>query len=332
MSVRIWHRVFRENKTKEPYWIIRWIGYDSDFLPNRMDARFKQWADKGLIKHSDLYEGGTLRQFQDLKNRFGLTNQDFYRFLQLRHYLEKTMKKEELQQTNLGIVRIFLLSYKSDPGRGNISKIYKVLQGLVKEDTAYIKEKWEKESNITMQMETWEKIICQQWKSTSALSWREFGWKSIARFFRVPAQRISLGGGTSCWRSCGESKATHFHVFWDCPVISKYWEDIKSNMEKIMKIVIPSGFETLCLGLRPDIVKGPGNKYMYNILILASKKAITRRWLTKDSPTVEDWIKVVQDIFIMEKLTFILRLEQDKFESYWEIWVNYLTTYRQDAG
>lgn len=54
---------------------------------------------------------------------------------------------------------------------------------------------------------------------------------------------------------------------------------------------------------------------MYNILLLASKKAITKRWLAKDSPTIEDWLKVVQDIFVMEKLTFPLSLEQGRFEN-----------------
>lgn len=331
MSMRTWHRVINENKANEPYWIIKWIGYDVDFLPNRMDARFKQWADKGLAKYSDFFEGGILRQFQDLKNRFSLTNQDFYRFLQVRHYLNNIMKKEEVQQTNLGLLKIFLLSYRSDPGRGNISKIYKVLRELEGGDTAYIKEKWEKESNITIRMEIWGKIILQKWKSTFSLSWREFGWKNVVRFFRVPAQRTSLGRNTTCWRACGESKATHYHMFWECPVITKYWEEIKLNMEKIMKIVIPSGFETLYLGLRPDTVKGPENRYMYNILLLASTKAITRKWLVKDSPTIEDWIRVVKDIFTMEKLTFILRLEQEKFKSYWKGWTNYLTNDRQEV-
>ena len=43
-----------------------------------------------------------------------------------------------------------------------------------------------------------------------------------------------------------------------------------------MKIVIPLEFVTLCLGLKLDTVKRPKNKYLYNILLLASKKAITR--------------------------------------------------------
>lgn len=62
------------------------------------------------------------------------------------------------------------------------------------------------------------------------------------------------------------------------------------------------------MGLRPDTVMGLENKYMYSILLLESKKAIRRKWLT-DTPTLEDWVSVVQDIFKMESLTFILRLE-----------------------
>ena len=36
------------------------------------------------------------------------------------------MRKEELQQTNLGIVKIFLLGYRSDPGR-----CYKRQKGMI---------------------------------------------------------------------------------------------------------------------------------------------------------------------------------------------------------
>lgn len=135
------------------------------------------------------------------------------------------------------------------------------------------------------------KIILQQWKSTSFTSWREFGWKNLVRFLRVPAQRISQRGSTTCWRSFGNNKATHIHVFWDCLAISKYWEEAKVTIEKIMRVVIPLGTEALYLGLIPDTVKGFENKCMHKILLLTCKKAITKRWLTKDPPSVKDWIK-----------------------------------------
>lgn len=49
----------------------------SDFIPIRTDARFKKWAENGLVKYSDLYKDGALRHFQDLKVYYGLTKKVF---------------------------------------------------------------------------------------------------------------------------------------------------------------------------------------------------------------------------------------------------------------
>lgn len=42
--------------------------------------------------------------------------------------------------------------------------------------------------------------------------------------------------------------------------------------------------------LRPFSVKGFENRYMFNILLIASKKALKRKWMKTETPTVEDWI------------------------------------------
>ena len=82
-------------------------------------------------------------------------------------------------------------------------------------------------------------------------------------------------------------------MIWDCPIILKYWKDTKQILEKIMKVVIPLKFETVCLGLMPDTVKGPENKYLHNILSLASKKSYHKELVVKE---------------ISNRLRFLLRL------------------------
>lgn len=59
---------------------------------------------------------------------------------------------------------------------------------------------------------------------------------------------------------------------------------------------------------------------MYNILLAAAKKSITRRWLTETVPTMEDWINVVHVIYKIEKLSYLMRLDLGTFEKYWESW------------
>lgn len=51
----------------------------------------------------------------------------------------------DIDKTNSGILKVFLMSYKSDPGRRNISKLYNKLNELSEEGMIYIKDKWEKE-------------------------------------------------------------------------------------------------------------------------------------------------------------------------------------------
>ena len=36
-SLKIWFQITREHQTKEPFQLLKWITYDSDFLPNRMN-------------------------------------------------------------------------------------------------------------------------------------------------------------------------------------------------------------------------------------------------------------------------------------------------------
>ncbi|MED6234267.1 hypothetical protein ATANTOWER_025670 [Ataeniobius toweri] len=96
-----------------------------------------------------------------------------------------------------------------------------------------------------------------------------------------------------------------------------------SSVESVIEINIALDFETLFLNKWPTCVKGFYKTYMLNIMLTASKKVITRNWMTDKPPTLEN---VVQDILLMEKLTFALRLEQDRFEKCWTPWWTFMST------
>lgn len=53
-----------------------------------------------------------------------------------------------------------------------------------------------------------------------------------------------------------------------------------------------------------------GDKHMFKIMLIASKKAITRKWLKTDVPKVEDWTDVIHNIiYTVEKLTNLIASE-----------------------
>ena len=71
-----------------------------------------------------------------------------------------------------------------------------------------------------MTEEEWVTIWVYQLKCSSSQSWKEFGWKSLIRYFITPYQKSHYKANSpACWRNCGNTNANHYHVFWDCGVI-----------------------------------------------------------------------------------------------------------------
>lgn len=324
VSLKVWFETVSKNNLTNQCKLLRWIGFDSDFIPNRTDGRFKSF-EQGPRMFWELVKNNECKNFQELKELWNWENRDFYRFLQLRHYLESNKKKENSDMDS-EIIKLFILAYQSKLKSKIISIVYIRLENQKRDNTDYIRNKWEVEANINLTEEDWDHINKQIWRTTCSLTWREHGWKNVVRFFRTPAQ--TKYRDTSCWRQCGETVANHFHIFWSCPSIINYWRELKDCIDMVLQIKLPFSFETFYLG-KIEVNKNFNTKIL-RIMLLAGKKGITRKWLKTDVPNKETWIDVMHDIYVMEKLTYVLRLETEKFEKIWMGWLNFVKTIRQD--
>lgn len=47
-TLTIWKTVTKEYKLEGDIIVNKWCAYDSDFMPNKLDTTFKDWALKGL--------------------------------------------------------------------------------------------------------------------------------------------------------------------------------------------------------------------------------------------------------------------------------------------
>ena len=66
------------------------------------------------------------------------------------------------------------------------------------------------------------------------------------------------------------------------------------------------------------------DRYLIKILLIASKKAITRSWYKVDPPRKEQWFEVIQDIYIMERMTYQLKLRGHTHDKNWRKWTTYM--------
>lgn len=325
VSLRIWHKLLKDKKFEKNARILRWVAYDTDFTPARLDYRFKKWIEKGITSYCMMVSSKGLKTFQQLKVRFNLEKQDFFRYLQLRNYFNKNIRSLEEEETNL--VKIFIEALKGNTTKKLISKIYSSLQLERGLSTLYVKLRWEKDANIKLTEEDWLNICKVQSTTSSSNLWREFTWKNIMRFFITPRIKESQSNNpqhAQCWRKCGCASAGHFHIFWECPKITAYWTDVMKAIRSILCSELIFNFSVIFLGNIPAGLKKQ-DRYLLQILLASSKKAITKRWLNEEPPTLTEWKEIVQEIQCMEKLTFSLRQAAGRGELYWKNWKKYIS-------
>lgn len=76
------------------------------------------------------------------------------------------------------MLELLLKAYKAEPRSKTISKLL-------------FKGKWEKEGGLRLQLKEWEEIKKNNnVKCTTSINWREFAWKTMIHFFRVPSQNV----------------------------------------------------------------------------------------------------------------------------------------------
>lgn len=89
---------------------------------------------------------------------------------------------------------------------------------------------------------------------------------------------------------------------------------IYDSLQKILGYKIPISYMVpyLC-NFNEENVQSR-DRYLVKILLIAGKKAITRKWEKGDSPAQDQWILIVEAIYTMQKLTHRLRLQEAQRE------------------
>lgn len=327
--LKIWNEITKKHQLRRKSDLLKWFAYDSEFRPNNYDTIFKKWTKNGLTAYCTLLDRGTIMSFQDLKDKFGLQNQDHFRYLQIRDFFNKKFPSNVITGGE-EILNIFQRAYKNANLQKLISKLYSALQILKSDHTLDIKARWEAEGGLIITQEEWDRICTQQWVMTSSPSWREFSWKNMTRFFRTPAQTTRYSNQTACWRSCGDTSANHYHIFWGCPFVVPFWREVHEVLEAVFKRKMYLNFKFMYLCDLDALKCTKQDRYLLRVLLVGCKKTLTRKWLKRDKPTLNEWIDIVHNIYVMERITFRQKGQADIFEENWFKWLTFVSTRRPD--
>ena len=178
---------------------------------------------------------------------------------------------------------------------------------------------------VNISEEDWLHIWRTQQSTASSRTWREHCWKNIIRFFIIPKLRSKfVSVSQPCWRECGAVNVNHAHVFWLCPDIVQFWEDVHLILANILGYEVPNSCIVLYFGNMAGNIVARTDRYLFKILIAACKKAITKRWYKPGPPTRDEWLKIVSEMYVMEQLTHRLRVQTEQCEEKWVKWICFI--------
>lgn len=129
-----------------------------------------------------------------------------------------------------------------------------------------------------------------------------------------------------CWR-CHNSLGTWLHIWWTCPKVKKFWEDVYYSILTCINIPLMFTPENCLLHLFTNL--GKNETILLNNLLLAAKLLIAKHWKSWSIPTLHKWQIKCQCTLLMHKLIAIKSSQNGSiyaiynFHSVWSPYILY---------
>lgn len=157
-----------------------------------------------------------------------------------------------------------------------------------------------------MSLPQWGRI----WNSTSKISrcvvQRATAFQILLFWYRTPEilHRFNPSLSPLCWR-CGKTRVTHYHIFWQCELITSFWTMAMSLLQRLFESPLPLNPLHLLLGL-----PFPG---------LGEKQQLRELSLYVGWPLPLP-LNVITEIPWIDPMTALVEDVVDRFDGVWELW------------
>lgn len=291
------------------------------FIPSCSDSGFKEWRTAGIVTINDMYEGDTIKSFQQLQEEYNLSKSHFFRYLQIRSFLNSIQDykiKHQPQELEKIILHIGKIKKKK------INYTYYKLTALKNVSTEGSKMSWEKDLKVHITDQQWRTILINTKKICQNYKVHETQFKIVHKLQTTPYIRNKYDKQCSgLCKKCKQQIGTYEHLIWSCPEIQSFWVEIGNIVSAIVKCPFELNPLQCILGLPDPSTNLTKYKRLLNILWYCARLTILQQWLEELKPNISNWLNNVLQFFPLERLTYTLKGNTDYFFEVWSPFIDY---------
>lgn len=264
------------------------------------------WQRQNIFKLGQVTSDGSLLTLDVLKAKFGLGNNSFLTYAQLKATLGKlsvwgyTIADQEDIDRKLEVIA---------GGRGTVSNLYRFLTLSSPRCNTLTQMKWHQDLGINMSTTEWDKLWRDSITVSNCVRYRVIQMKIMHRAYFTPSKLRTMDQSISdlCWHGCGEV-GTLIHMLWHCPAVKALWEEVARSLTTILNVDIRITPKTGLLGARVEGVQNNKLQKVTSLACLAVKRLILLNWKVRKPSCFlrERWIEDFMHLLSMERATFIL--------------------------
>ena len=258
-----------------------------------------------------------------MSDRFNLPNSHFFRYLQMRHFIQKQFPHFPNRPPEAEIDHLLSLDLRQ---KRLISVIYNKIALLSPAPTISPKNVWEKDLGVDITDVQWRDILKRIHSSSICARHGLLQWKVLhrAHFTNAKLAKIYPSHSDACNR-CKQSPADHVHMFWSCPRLTNFWSNIFQTLKQALNTNLEPNPLTALFGLPLPKNRPVSTQRVMAFTTLLARRAILLKWKHISPPTHNSWIREILQCLKLEKLRFSQKGSLTAFHKTWDPLLAYIS-------
>lgn len=326
VTFRVWHNIRCHLGRKNFSSAMQPLINNVTFSPGIGHSIFNNWHNKGLKLICNFFEKDVFLSFEQIQNRFGIPQKDFFGFLQMRHYVRSSLSFPG-DLPILNPIEIFLLKFNENtiPQKKFISLCYTTLMESNSQTAHSARSLWEADMGTELGDEIWSNAFVSAKKIFTCNRLRENQYRILHRLQRTPRflHKISPQISPFCIK-CKNSVGTYYHCVWQCPIIQRFWRNVATELHSIFHQQIPVDSMLFLFGHSVRPIVPPGQMMVLCKLLHVARRCILLQWIQVHPPSVTQWYREIFKILPMERVSALAKGNSNFFYKTWHPLLDYL--------